>query len=483
MPNNKREAKKTVKIIDEIPAGKKAIILPRNDSHYKYIPRNYQEPVYNWIVNASIPQPDGTFLNPGRRAMIVWHRRAGKDLTCINLIAAKSMQRVGLYVHLFPFYSQGKKIVWNGYTKDGKHFLDAFPGIKNGALDKHNASSIVVDKFEKDMTVHFTNGSIYQVAGADNIDSLVGSNPVGFILSEYSIMSPRVWKFLKPILQENEGWALFDFTPRGKNHAYKLFENTKKLPNWFNQLLTIEDTKAIPLSVIEEERAEGEDEEHLQQEYYCSFDVGLVGAYYSKQMDQALKDGRIGRIPYDPKLPVYTAWDLGLNDTNVIWFFQVLGKEIRVIDFYQNRNEGIGHYINHCKSKPYIYETHFAPWDIRVRDYSTGQSRWEYAANLGFIFETVEKHPVPEGIDCVRRLLSMCYFDENKCEEGIEALKAYQKKYDEDRGVYSETPLHNWASNPADSFRIAAMGIEGITSMPEKVEQETAISEYDPFAA
>lgn len=428
------------------------IILP-----YNWTPRPYQLPACKFLDSG------------GKRLISVWHRRAGKDLTAINMCAKKAFERVGLYLHLLPFYKQGRKIVWNGIDKGGRPFLSAFP------------DELIEAKNDQEMQLKLVNGSIYQVAGTDNIDSLVGSNPVGLILSEYSIQDPHAYDYLRPILAENEGWAWFIFTPRGRNHGYDLVENARKNPNWFTQVLTVDDTKAIPLSAIDEDRQMGMAEELIQQEYWCSFDAPLVGAYYAKQMSDALTEGRISpAVKYDPLLPVDTFWDLGVGDSTAIWFVQSTFMEHRIIDYYENSGEGLLHYVKELQKRPYIYREHWAPHDIKVREFAAdARSRWEVARDHGINFMIIPKQAVEDGIEAVRNLLPRCWFNNgDNMKMGIESLRQYQKEFDENRKVYKNKPLHDWTSHAADAFRGFAIAVRDPAKRNKKRE-ERAIMDYD----
>lgn len=316
-------------------------------------PRPYQIPLWKYLEGG------------GKRAVAVWHRRAGKDLSSINWCAVSALTRPGLYWHLFPTYNQGRKIAWDGMTREGRKFLEHFPKQMWEAVNN------------TEMRLTLKNGSIYQVVGTDNVDRLVGANPVGVVFSEYSLQDPRAWNYIRPILAENGGWALFIYTARGRNHGYDLLNIAKKNETWFQEVLSVENTRAIPIEAIDEERASGMPEEMIQQEFYCSFDAPLVGSYYGNAMAKLLADKHLGKIPYDPVLDVHTSWDLGVGDSTSIVFFQMAGNEIRIIDYYENSGEGLPHYIKVLREKDYVYGDHLAPHDIQVRDFSTGKSRLE----------------------------------------------------------------------------------------------------------
>jgi hypothetical protein len=431
--------------------------MPQISIPYDFEPRWYQLNLWRHMQ-----------LNGFRKKRGVWvvHRRGGKDLNSINLIATAGMERPGLYWHLFPTYAQGKKIAWDGKTKAGRPFLDAFP------------KELIKSKNHTEMKLTTHNGIIYQVVGADKPDSLVGANPVGVILSEWSLMAPFVWELLQPILAENDGWCLFIFTPRGKNHGWKMLEMAKKNPNWFWEVLPNSVTKVIPDEAVQEMKDSGMSEEMIAQEIEVSFEAPVQGSYYGKLINAAETQGRITRVPWEPRLPVHTAWDLGVGDSTSIWFYQQYGLEVRLIDYYENSGEGLPHYAKILKEKDYAYGRHFAPHDIEVREFTSGKSRWDTARSLGIRFEVGKQLPIDEGIEAVRGLLPRCWFDSVKCEKGIEGLKQYHKEWDDDKQCFRDKPEHDWSSHPSDAFRELAMSIK---SRPKNrgEQQTTADSQYD----
>lgn len=424
---------------------------------YDFIPRDYQMPLWKYLESG------------GRKACVVWHRRAGKDLFAINRIACASQERVGTYWHVLPTYNQGRKIVWDGSTKDGRKFLDHFP------------KDLIASKNNTDMRITFKNGSVYQVVGADDPDRLVGANPVGVVFSEYSLMDPKVYTLIQPILSENEGWCLFIFTPRGKNHGWKLMEVAKESPVWYGEVLGVDTTGAVPLERIDEDREAGMPEEMVKQEYYCSFEAPIVGAYYANQMMYIQEKGQITNVPWEPTLDVHTAWDLGVSDSTCIWFYQQVNKEIRIIDYYEASGEGLSHYIKMLGGKPYSYGDHFAPHDIAVRELGSGKSRLETARSLGIRFRVVQRHEVMDGIESVRNILPKCWFDKEATDRGLQCLRSYRKEWDEKNQTYAERPKHDWASHGADAFRYLAWGFRGAKKKRSDF-QEKALDDYNIFA-
>lgn len=435
----------------------------RIDIPFHYKQRGYQNSLW-------------TALHTGtKRAVAVWHRRSGKDKTLLNWTIDQMYARIGTYYYFFPTYAQGKKILWDGVDKDGFPFLAHFPDV------------LVESRNETEMQIKTRNGSVFQIIGTDNFDSIVGTNPIGCVFSEYALQDPSAWELTRPILRENDGWAVFGFTPRGQNHAYDLYEMAKNNPDWFCEKLTVEQTfhdngvRVFTDAMIEAERREGMPEEIVQQEYYCSFTSGNVGNYYAKLLEAAENEGRITAMPYTPGLPVDTWWDLGVADATAIWFVQTLGnREFRCIDYYENHGVGLTHYTKTLQTLPYIYGAHIAPHDINVREFTTGVSRIEVARDLGMYFETSPKMPLAEGIDAVRRLLPLCGFDKVKCARGLKGLKNYRKGWDERRKVYTNAPVHDWASHPADAFRTGALKQLPGASLKSSVPPQTR-SAFDVF--
>lgn len=429
---------------------------------YDFEPRWYQRPLWNHMQRGGFRK---------KRAVWVAHRRSGKDLNCIHLVNTAGVERPGLYWHVFPTYAQGKKIAWDGKTKAGRPFLDAFP------------QSMISSKNNTELKLTLKTGMIYQVIGADKPDSLVGPNPFGMVFSEWALMSPMIWELMMPILAENDGWAIFNFTPRGKNHGWKMLQTALRnakagRENWFAEVLPNSFTKVLEKDTIQEMKDSGMTDEMIEQEIECSFDAPIHGSYYGKIIQRLEFDNRIRNVPWEPKLPVHTAWDLGVGDSTAIWFFQQYAFEVRIIDYYENSGEGLPHYIKLMREKEYVYGMHYAPHDIEVREFTSGKSRYETARTLGVKFQVGKNLPVDEGIEAVRSLLPACYFDGKNTEIGLEGLKHYHKEWDEDKRVFRDKPEHDWASHPADAFRTLAQGI----SLKAKLKtrpQEKAISEYD----
>lgn len=383
----------------------------------------------------------------GKRAACVWHRRGGKDTTLINWTAVASMQRVGTYWHMLPTLRQARLTVWDGINRQGVKVIDqAWP------------QAIRRNIRNDEMKVETVTGSIWQLVGSDNYNNLVGSNPIGVVFSEWSLTDPRAWDFVRPILAENGGWAVFIYTPRGKNHGWDLLQMARQNPDWYHEILTVRDTGMISQTVIDMERRSGMSEEMIQQEYFCSFEAPNTGSYYGRILEKLANEGHITSVPYDPALGVHTWWDLGMDDCTAIWFTQSTRFEQRVIDYYENNGEGFPHYVKVLAERGYAYAGHHFPHDVSVRELGTGRSRIETLAELGVTAQIVPKLDPEDGVEAVRGLLPMCFFDSEKCALGLKALMSYHRKWDEVKRAFATHPEHDWSSHAADAFRYFAVG-------------------------
>lgn len=407
---------------------------------YHFTPRDYQLPIFKAIDNGV------------KRIIMVWHRRAWKDKACFNVIVKKALETVGIYYYVFPTYSQGKKAVRDGIDKDGWKTI------------KHIPDQVVSRKNDTEMKIELINGSIIQIIWSDNVDSIVWTNPIWIVFSEYSLQSPVVWDFLRPILAENGGRAIFNFTPRWDNHAKELLDMAKENDQRLVSIQTVEDTKAISDEVLNAERQEiiqkNGNDAIFQQEYYCSFDAWINGSYYAEILSQLENNWQRTKVPYDPALDVYTVRDLGINDSTAIWFFQIMWREIRVIDHYENNGEWLSHYVGILKEKGYRYWTVRLPHDAQARSLQTWKTVEEKMYEYWFNdVQIVPKLSVLDWINSARAILPRCYFDKEKTERGRKCLKNYHKEFDEKRTSF-KWPEHDRSSHSSDAFRYLAVVCE-----------------------
>jgi hypothetical protein len=348
-----------------------------------------------------------------------------------------------------PTYSQAKKVIWDASTNDGLRILDYIP------------KEVIAQKNQQEMKIRFANGSLFQLIGSDNINSLMGTNPKIVVFSEYALQTTDAWDFIRPILKVNNGTAIFISTPRGRNHFFDLFNMGKTQPDWYVEKLTYKDTGVLTDEDIEKEIAEGMSEELALQEYSCSFDRGIDGAIYAKLINKMREEERIGEFKYDPYKMVHTSWDLGWSDTTAIIFFQMEGERIRIIDFEEHSNKTLIWYKGLLQDKGYRYGTHLFPHDVaQVDGLSTGLTRQEILEDLNIQVTKVKRSFIVDGIEAVRAILSsrVC-IDEKKCLELIKSLENYFREYDEKKKIYKDKPCHNWASHGSDSMRYLAEGL------------------------
>lgn len=397
------------------------------------------------------------------RGVFIWHRRAGKDLTAWNHLVVEAIKKKAIYYYFFPTYKQGRKALWEALSPStGVRFLEHIP------------KELIANKNDTEMKITLVNGSIIRVVGTDDYDSIVGTNPYGCVFSEYALQDPRAWNFVRPILTENKGWAVFISTPRGRNHMYTLYRMAQASPEWYTETLSYDKTKredgtpVISEKDIEREREEGMFEELIQQEYKCSFEGYVQGAYYSKQIEEARGDNppRITALPYVEGFSVHTAWDLGYDDSTSIWFFQVINQQFRFIDYYENCGQGWPFYVKVLKDKPYVYGDHYMPHDVAVHEKQSGKTHKEFFEELDIRPIIPVSRPrnsdviILECIPKVRGILSQCWFDKTKCSIGLSSLESYHAEYDEEKKVLSNRPAHDISSHAADAFRTFVMGFK-----------------------
>jgi phage terminase large subunit len=411
-------------------------------------PRHYQRGLWDYMQRG------------GRRAIAVWHRRSGKDDVALNWEGDAAHQRIGEYWHLLPEAAQGRKAIWDA--------VNPHTGLRR--IDQAFPTELRSTTRDNDMVIKFNNGSLWRVVGSDNYDSLVGATPVGVVFSEWALSDPQAWAFLRPILLENGGWAIFITTPRGPNHAKTTLDLAKSDPEWFSEVLPAsktgvftEEQLASELREMQFEYGKEEGLAFFQQEYECSFESALRGSYYGPSLTRMANDGRIGVVPVDRSVLVHTSWDLGISDATAIWFVQCVGKERRFVDYHETTGVGLDEYARILETKRqqhnWTYGFHYFPHDIAHRELSNGGlSRVDTLRGLGVRATVVEQSNVQDGINAVRRALDSAWIDEKKCERGLNALRNYQRAWNEKMKVFSDGPLHNWASHGADALRTFASG-------------------------
>jgi len=389
--------------------------------------------------------------------MIVAHRRAGKTVAVINDLIAhanKPGRTQRQYAYVAPTLVRAKDIAWTY--------------LKNASVPVRRSHH------ETELRVDFFSGSRIRLYGADDPDRLRGLYFDGVVLDEYAEMEPQVWtEVIRPALSDRAGFATFIGTPKGKNAFWQLWDAARRDPSWFTLMLKASQTGLLAPNELAQARAQmGEDQ--YAQEYECSFEAAIKGAYYAEELSRAGREGRIGRVPIDRAVPVHTSWDLGVSDSTAIWFVQCVGRERRLVDYHEASGVGLDYYARELDDKrrehQWVYGEHYLPHDIRNRELTTGLSRADTLRGLGIEPTVVPMHNVLDGINAVRRMLSRTWIDEVRCERGVEALRAYRRQWDERLKDWKANPLHDWSSHGADALRMFAAGFDEPVSAPRPVE-------------
>ena len=417
------------------------IILPNN-----WTPRPYQRDAWDALTRTH---------GAKKRALLVWHRRAGKDDVCLHLAACKAMQRTGNYWHMLPEYGQARKSVWEAVNphRGSRRIDEAFPNAIRDAARNN------------DMFMRLKGGSTWQLVGSDSYNSLVGSPPIGVTASEWALADPSAWAYMRPILRENGGWAAFITTPRGSNHVKKMYDAYKDNQDWFVQKLSWRDTGVLTQEQAETELAEycleyGDDDgtAMFEQEWECNFDAASPGSYYANDLKKVAADGRLSILNYNDMHPVNTTWDLGVSDSTIIYYWQKINGWIYLIDRDEGTDLSVAAYCKMVKSKPYNYGQHFFPHDARNRDKGSALTYLEQAASNGLFAEILSKESIIYGINLVHQLFKRMIIDHVKLKNGMDAWKAYRKTWNSTTKQFDATnPVHDWASHDADVLRYIAM--------------------------
>ncbi len=344
--------------------------------------------------------------------------------------------------------------------------------------------SLIKAMNSQELKITLINGSIIQIIGSDSYDSsLIGTNPRMVVFSEFALADPDAFKFVRPILNANGGSMIIVSTPRGKNELWNIYNIAQHSAEWFCEKLSLADTQHIPLEMIQQDIDDGlVSKDLVEQEYYCSFDRGAEGSYYAKYIDKLRLNGQVGQVPWEPQFLVSTAWDIGVRDSTCIIFFQIIGKVVHIIDSYEKSKEGLEHYVNIIKNKPYQYDKHWAPHDIAVKEFGSGLTRLEKAKQLGLKFETRDagtKSGLPmlsieDGIEAVRSALPKMWFDGERCKQLIKSLENYRQEFDDKRKVYRSQPLHDANSHFADAMRYLVLSLSRSRdgqSTPEELDK------------
>lgn len=391
-------------------------------------------------------------MDEHRFGVVVAHRRLGKTVSAINHLikaAIENQKEAPRYGYIAPTYGQAKRVAWDYLVK----FTEALGGTTN-------ISELRVDFW----------GRRIQLYGSDNPDSLRGQYFDGVVLDEIGDQNPKIWTdIIRPALSDRLGWCLFIGTPKGRNHFKELRDRAEIEQNWGLLEFKASQTKIIP----EEEllaalREMGEDK--YNQEFECSFNAAIEGAYYGQILNKLEQDNHFQEIPWDDLCQTYTAWDLGMGDSTAIWVVQTVGKEVRIMDYHENHGVGLDHYVKWIRDNNYQSAEHILPHDVQVRELGSGRSRLEVLQEAGLRVKIAPRMAVDDGIQAVRRLLPRCYFDP-RTKQGVDCLRNYRREYDEKRQVFYDRPLHDWSSHGSDAFRYLAIGLDEMSSWTKPINK------------
>ena len=403
-----------------------------------YKPRKHQKEVHN---------------NLKRFNVLVCHRRFGKTVLCINEILKKAMQNTlprPRYYYLAPTYSMAKRTAWD--------YLKEYTGVLPN-----------VTYHETELRADLPNGARIQLLGCERPDSLRGLYIDGVILDEVAQMPPRLWtEIIRPALSDREGWMVAIGTPQGHNAFFDLYDYANHQEGWYAKTFKSSETGIISDLELNEAKHLMPDEVY-EAEFECSFDSAALGSIYAKGLTKAEEDGRITKVPYETGIKVNTFFDLGMQDKTAIWFVQIKGSAFHIIDYYENSGESLEFYASVLDEKKYLYDTHYLPHDANVRELGTGVSRVETAQSLGMRTSIVPKLSIDDGINAVRMILSRCWFDHEKCKDGLDALRQYRWAVS-DKGEVKNRPEHSWCSHAADAFRYFAVGNNQSSEWTTKIE-------------
>lgn len=381
------------------------------------------------------------------------HRRAGKTVAVLQDVIKRAVEHKGKdprFAYIGPTYTQAKDVAWS-YLKE---YTAAIPGV-------------VTSESELSVTLPH-NGARIRLYGSDNYDRLRGLYLDGAIIDEAGDQDPRAWpEVIRPALSDRQGWATFIGTPKGRNAFHKIYEMSRKDDTWFSARLPASQTGLIPQSELEDAAKQMTPEQYAA-EYECSFDASIVGSYYGRDIETAVNEGRVSRVPHDKSADVFAAWDLGIGDAMAIWVGQRVGREVHFLRYYESSGKGLDHYVDWLKALPFAVHQLILPHDAEARELQTGKSRIEFLRGRGFECVVVPRHNVDDGINAVRMAFPSLWFDEEHCDGGVDLLRMYRAEFDMRNGVLKPRPLHDYSSHCADALRCAVMGLR------EKAEKPVA---------
>ena len=384
-----------------------------------------------------------------RRLIEIAHRRWGKDEIALNVTRDLALKRPASYWHALPEYAQARKAIWAAVN----------PHTGQRRIDEVFPHTIRESTNEQEMFIKLKNGSTWQIVGSDRYNALVGAGVAGVVFSEWALCNPSAWGYIRPMVEQNNGWASFITTPRGNNHAKSMLDMARKSPNWFAEVSDIHATGALSQDQLDEALQEYQAIYGLdfgralfEQEYLCSFEGAMVGAYFGAEMSKAEREGRVTGVEVDPKYPVHTAWDLGKATNNPIWCFQVIKQQLRIVDFYLPESDDLEEWCAWLNAKGYNGND-YVPHDILVTEWGSKRTRIETLRQLGRKPKRIVKVSVADGLQAGRVAINSAVFDADRCSHGIDGLKAYRREWDDERKTFRETAYKDWAEHIGSAWR------------------------------
>jgi hypothetical protein len=396
-------------------------------------------------------------VNNNRFTVVVAHRRMGKTVSAIlHLInaALNNEQKNPRYAYIAPTYAQAKRVAFD-YLIEYTRPLGATVNI----------AELRVDFLGRRISLY----------GSENGDSLRGQYFDGVVLDEVGDQDPKIWnEIVRPALADRKGFCLFIGTPKGNNHFREFKERAMVTEGWKFLEFKASDTGILDLQELASAKNEmGEDK--YKQEFECSFDAPVEGAYYGSLLHEADNEKRVTKIPKDELAKIVCSWDLGVSDSTCIWVAQIVGKEIQLIDCTENHGVGLDYYVSWLRDNGYDKGQQILPHDVRVREMTTGRSRLEVLMEAGLDVTVAQSLSIADGIQAVRRMLPRCWFDMERTKNGLVALRNYRREFNEKQNVFYDKPVHDWSSHFADSFRYMAIGlVEVDTTWSKPLQQNKA---------
>lgn len=427
---------------------------------------------YQWRARPYQREAWAYLRGGGKHAVICAHRRWGKDELCLHHTACAMFERRGNYGHMLPEYAQGRKSIWDAVNPHtGKRRInEAFP------LEIRKPTGGTNEQEMKIVSQPDGNGhvSTWQVLGSDQYNSLMGTSYAGLVKSEEALSNPGAIGYLSPIMRENDGWMLHISTPRGRNHFHALLQTALKTPGWYGEVAPADQTDVFTPADLQEEltilqNLHGDDYGYALwlQEYFCSFDAAIPGSIWGDCLKKADAEGRILEFAVERDLPVDTAFDLGRTDDTAIWFRQILGRDINLFDHHSSNGKDVQFYVDLLLEKRshygITYGTHYLPHDARPRTLAAGGKsilqQFHDAAKihpeLGR-FVILPRLDIQEGIQAARKTFPFCRFH-TRCQKGLDSLKQYHRKWDDEKKMFGTEPEHDWSSHDADAFRYQSL--------------------------